>query len=91
MAYPPDNFRHGKILKFLAQGNYGFVKDEQGYEVYFHLDEVRLVGPNRDRSFFKEGTQVGFDVGLTSRGMRVTRLKVYSKEETTPTDTVSST
>lgn len=78
MNYPSDNFRHGKILKFFAQGNYGFVKDEQGDEIYFHLDEVRFVGPNKDRSFFKEGTPVGFDVGLTSRGIRVTRLKIYS-------------
>ncbi len=77
MEYPGDNFRHGKILKFFPQGRYGFVRDEKGHEVYFHLDEIRLLGGRRNRSDLKEGTDVGFDVGLTSRGLRITRLKVY--------------
>ena len=78
MSFPQDNFRHGKITKFFPQGSYGFVRDEQGREVYFHLDEVRVLGERRERSLFREGTTVGFDVGLSSRGLRVTRLKIYS-------------
>jgi len=77
MEYPLDKFRHGRIQKFFPQGNYGFVRDEKGKEIYFHLDEIRIVGERRDRSFVREGTPVGFDVGLTSRGARVTRLKFY--------------
>ncbi len=77
MPYPADNFRHGKISKFFPQGSYGFVRDEKGKEIYFHLDEIRILGEKRTRSCFKEGNDVGFDVGLTSRGLRVTRLKLY--------------
>ena len=77
MEYPTDNFRHGKISKFFPQGSYGFVRDEKGKEIYFHLDEIRILGEKRARSWFKEGNDVGFDVGLTSRGLRVTRLKLY--------------
>ena len=77
MEHPPDNFRHGRIAKFFPQGSYGFVRDEKGKEVYFHLDEIRVVGEKRDRALFREGTEVGFDIGLTSRGLRVTRLKIY--------------
>lgn len=77
MNYPTDNYRHGRISKFFPQGSYGFVRDERGKEVYFHLDEIRIVGEKRDRSYFKEGTEVGFDVGLTSRGVRITQLKIY--------------
>ncbi len=77
MDFPTDNFRHGRIAKFFAPGSYGFVRDEKGREVYFHLDEMRLVGDKRDRSLFREGTSIGFDVGLTSRGLRVTRMKIY--------------
>lgn len=77
MEYPQDNFRHGKITKFSPQGSYGFVRDETGHDIYFHLDEIRLLGEKRERSYFKEGTLVGFDVGRTSRGLRVTRLRIY--------------
>lgn len=77
MEYPTDSFRHGKISKFFPQGSYGFVRDGQGKEIYFHLDEIRILGEKRERSCFKEGVEVGFDVGLTSRGLRVTHLKIY--------------
>lgn len=72
-----DKFRHGRIVKFFSQGKYGFIRDEQGREVYFHLDEIRMLGEKRDRTFVFEGQAVGFDVGLSSRGLRVTHMKVY--------------
>ncbi len=72
-----DNFRKAKIIKFFPQAGYGFVKDLNGKEIYFHLDELRFAGEKKDRSFVVEGASVGVDVGLTSRGLRVTRLKIY--------------
>ena len=77
MEYPTDNFRHGKISKFFPQGSYGFVRDEKGKEIYFHLDELRFVGPKSGRAYVVEGVEVGVDVSITSRGMRVTKLKIY--------------
>ena len=73
----PDNFRKAKILKFFPQAGYGFVRDESGKEIYFHLDEIRFVGAKDDRRYVTEGAEVGIDVGRTSRGLRVTRLKIY--------------
>lgn len=73
----PDKFRQGKIIKFFPHAGYGFVRDRGGKEVYFHLDEIRFVGEKKGRSHILEGTTVGFDVGRTSRGLRVTRLKIY--------------
>lgn len=72
-----DKFRHGKIIKFFPQMGYGFIRDQNGKEIYFHLDEVRFVGEKRNRSFVVEGAEVGVDVGRTSRGLRVTHLKIY--------------
>ena len=72
-----DNFRQGKIIKFFPHSGYGFVRDQNGKEIYFHLDELRFVGEKRDRSYVLEGASVGIDVGRTSRGLRVTRLKIY--------------
>lgn len=72
-----DKFRKAKIIKFFPQSNYGFVKDRAGKEIYFHLDEIRFVGPKNNRTYVAEGVEVGIDVGITSRGTRVTRLKIY--------------
>ncbi|GEM_PF-3093053 len=72
-----DKFRQAKIIRFFPQAGYGFVKDSNGKEIYFHLDELRFVGEKRDASYITEGAEVGVDVGRTSRGTRVTRLKIY--------------
>ncbi len=74
---PDDKFRKAKIIKFLPQAGYGFVRDRAGKEIYFHLDELRFVGEKNDRQYVVEGAEVGVDVGRTSRGVRVTRLKIY--------------
>jgi cold shock CspA family protein len=72
-----DKFRPAKIIKFFPHSGYGFVRDQNGKEIYFHLDELRFAGEKRDRSYVIEGASVGIDVGRTSRGLRVTRLKIY--------------
>jgi len=72
-----DKFRKGRIIKYFPQSGYGFVRDNNGKEVYFHLDELRFVGTKNDRRYVNEGAPVGFDVGRTSRGLRVTKLKLY--------------
>ncbi len=76
-AVNADKFRKAKIIKFMNQNSYGFVKDYYGNEIYFHLDELRLVGDKINRSQIYEGVDVGIDVGRTSRGLRVTKMKVY--------------
>ena len=73
----PDKFRPAKIIKFFPQAGYGFVRDQNGKEIYFHLDELRFIGEKKNRSYVVEGASVGIDVGRTSRGLRVTRLKIY--------------
>lgn len=72
-----DTFRKGTIIKYFPQSGYGFVRDEIGKEVYFHLDELRFVGEKNDRRYVMEGAPVGIDVSRTSRGLRVTKLKIY--------------
>ena len=72
----PDKFRPAKIIKFFPQGGYGFVRDRNGKEIYFHIDEIRFSGEKHDRSYVAEGAEVGIDIGRTSRGLRVTRMKI---------------
>ena len=72
-----DKFRKGRIVRFFPQSSYGFVRDQNGKEIYFHLDEIRFVGPKNDRTYVRDNIDVGVDVGVTSRGLRVTRMKIY--------------
>jgi ''Cold-shock'' DNA-binding domain. len=71
-----EKFPRGKILRFFWQNRYGFLKDKVGRDLYFNLDEVRFVG-EKDHRDLQEGMEVGYDVGWTSHGLHVTRIKIY--------------
>ena len=75
-----DRFPRGKIIKYFPQGGYGFVKDAHGRDIYFHIDEVHLLG-GKKKSEIKEGIEVGYDLTQTSRGLHITRLKIYDQED----------
>ncbi len=74
---PDDKFRKGRIVKYFPQSSYGFVRDERGKEIYFHLDELRFIGAKNDRRYVCEGAPVGVDVSRTSRGLRIVKMKLY--------------
>src|SRR3989338_1563296 len=73
-----DLFRKGEIIKFFSQSGYGFIRDEKGQQVYFHMDEVRVVGEPKKRNQIYEGMKIGFDVSRTSKGVRATHMKFYA-------------
>lgn len=72
-----DLFPKGDIVKFFPNQAYGFMRDHIGRELFFHLDEVDLLGPRGRREFIRVGLRVGFDCCRTSHGLRVKRMKVY--------------
>ena len=71
-----DKFPRGKVQRFFPQSRYGFIKDRNGRDVYFNLDEVRFVGEKGPREL-REGLEVGYDLGWTSHGEHVVKLKLY--------------
>ncbi len=72
-----DLFPKGDIVKFFSQQAYGFMRDHIGRELFFHLDEIDLLGPRGRREFMRVGLRVGFDCCRTSHGLRVKRMKIY--------------
>lgn len=72
-----DLFPKGEIVKFFQQQDYGFIHDQHGSDVYFHLNELDLVGPKNKRDSIRVGAKVGYDVSWTSHGLHVRRLKIY--------------
>ena len=73
-----DLFCHGVISKLFPSNNMGLVRTESGREVAFSFDLVILVGEIKNPNDLKEGQEVGYDVGWTSKGLRVTKIKTYA-------------
>ncbi|MBI4526958.1 MAG: hypothetical protein HY695_24440 [Deltaproteobacteria bacterium] len=79
-ADPKDLFHHGVISKMFASNNMGFVRTESGREVPFSFQFVLLYGGLENPADLQEGQEVGYDLGWTSSGLRVTKIKVFSGE-----------
>lgn len=69
-------YYRGRIVRFNPKTGYGFVATPSGSHIFFYLDQVRLEGAKASKRDVQAGLVVGFDVGWTSRGLRVSKLKL---------------
>jgi hypothetical protein len=53
------------------------VSDATGREYHFKYPHVDILGPIPRIDGLRAGMSVGFDLGWTSRGLRVTVIRVY--------------
>lgn len=58
----------------------GLVRTEGGQEVPFSFQFVILLGEVKRAQDLKEGQEVGYDLGWTSKGLRVTKIKTYPQD-----------
>ena len=73
-----DLFHHGVITKLFPTNNMGFVLTEGGHEVPFSYELVILLGDVQKPGALKEGMEVGYDLTWTSKGLRISKIKVFS-------------
>ena len=73
---PQDLYHHGVISKLFPSNNMGVVRTESGREVQFAYDLVIVTGAINNPMDLKEGMTVGYDLGWTSKGLRITKIKV---------------
>jgi hypothetical protein len=69
-----DLFHHGVITKLFPSNNTGFVRIESGREVPFSYEFVILSGVAKTVYDLKEGQRIGYDLGWTPSGLRVTKI-----------------
>jgi len=75
---PGDLFYHGVISKIFWRNETGVIHSDTGKDVPFAFPFVTLLGvPRQDIQFLREGMRVGFDVNRTSKGLRVSVIKIY--------------
>ena len=73
-----DRFYRGVIHKISSGNETGIVLSDSGKEIPFVFPFLRLIGaPRLDIRFLTDGMRVGFDVGWTSQGLRISVLKIY--------------
>ncbi len=85
----PDNYYRGVIVRLDRSRGRGLVRSQTGREIRFQFPYVEVVGAPLGGNFpgiglIHEGDEVGFDVGWTSSGLRVTKLKPPSSAPTPP-------
>ncbi|HEY7167690.1 MAG TPA: hypothetical protein VIB79_24240 [Candidatus Binatia bacterium] len=78
-----DLYHHGVITKLFPSNNTGIVRIESGREIPFSYEFVILVGEAKTIHDLREGEEVGYDLGWTSSGLRVTKIKTYPKGQRT--------
>jgi hypothetical protein len=76
-AVGDDKFYHGVIEQVSWSKGTGSVRSGNGREIPFDFSLVTMVGERRRIEHLQPGMRVGFDVGWTSHGLRVTALKIY--------------
>lgn len=81
---PEDHWHHGVISKLFPSNNLGVVRTESGREVQFSFDLVILLGAAQKPADLKEGMAVGYDLGWTSKGLRITKIKVFAEAVSPP-------
>ena len=73
-----DRFYQGTITRVYYGSETGTLRSEEtGREYQFKYPFVEIRGPIPRIDGLREGMAVGFDVGWTSKGLRVTLIKVY--------------
>jgi hypothetical protein len=71
-----DKFYRGTILKLSRGAQRGTIRGASGRNVPFMFIHVTMLGPHRRFDDLREGLEVGYDVSWTSKGLRVSVIRV---------------
>jgi len=75
---PSDMYYRGVISRVFYGSESGTLTSEvSGRTYHFRQPSVRIIGPIPRVDGLREGMRVGFDVGWTSRGLRVSVIRVF--------------
>lgn len=71
-----DKFYRGTIYKLRRGAQRGIVRTSSGRDIPFVFAFVTMQGPHRHFDDLREGLSVGYDVSWTSKGLRVSVIRV---------------
>lgn len=76
-----ERFYLGTVRRLFPGAGLGVVRSDTGREIPFVAAHVVVTGSAERFDDLREGMRVGFDVGWTARGLRVTLLQVRGPGE----------
>ena len=79
-----ERFYLGTIRRVFPSAGLGVVRSDSGREIAFAAAHVLIRGAAERFEQLREGMRVGFDVGWTAHGLRVTLLHVRADEGPPP-------
>lgn len=79
-----ERFYLGTIRRVFPGAGLGVVRSDSGREIPFAAAHVLIRGEVARFDELREGMRVGFDVGWTAHGLRVTLLQVRSADPQPP-------
>lgn len=62
----------GKVKRFNGEKGYGFIKTENGKDLFFHYSELQMEGYKT----VEPGQNVEFEVIETEKGLRAVNIKI---------------
>ena len=71
-----DKFYRGTIHSLQRGAQRGLIRAASGREIPFVFAYVTMVGPHRHFDDLYEGLRVGYDVSWTSKGLRVSVIRI---------------
>jgi len=74
-----DYYHQGVITKLFPSNNTGVVRTESGRELTFTYELVIMSGEVQSPLDLKVGESIGYDLGWTSSGLKVTKIRTYPK------------
>ena len=69
-------FYRGTVLKLSRGAQRGTIRSDSGRNIPFMFTHVTMVGPHQRFDDLHEGLEVGYDVSWTSRGLRVSVIRI---------------
>jgi len=67
-------YPEGEVTNYFPEKGYGFITNDKGEKIFFFLPEVDTMGCRTDD--IRKGIRVGYDVSLTAKGRRISRMKI---------------
>jgi cold shock CspA family protein len=71
-----DKYYRGTIHKLSRSAQRGTIRSASGRNIPFMFMHVTMVGPHQRFEDLREGQDVGYDVSWTSKGLRVSVIRI---------------
>ena len=71
-----EKYYRGVVLKLSRSAQRGTIRSASGRNIPFIFMHVTMLGPHHRFEDLREGLEIGYDVSWTSKGLRVSVIRI---------------